>query len=274
VRLVKGSHIVVHKIFDHEHSYIFQNADDRVIFAIPYERDFTLIGTTDFDYSGDPKDVAISSKELNYLCEVASEYFKKPVKREQVAWAYSGVRPLFDDGTDAAQEATRDYVLERPEDDDLPPLLNVYGGKLTTYRRLAEEALDKVGEAIGAKGAPWTTSSTLPGGEFATHDVEGQMRQLSADFPFLTRRQVRRYLHLYGTCTRHLLGDAQSNADLGENFGADLTSREVDYLIDEEWVTSCNDILWRRTKLGLHMSDRDLRALQSYLDKRLGGMST
>jgi len=271
VRLVKGSHIVVNKLYDHDLCYIFQNADDRIIFAIPYERDFTLIGTTDLDYSGDPSDVSISSQELDYLCEISSEYFKKPVTRNQVVWAYSGVRPLFDDGASEAQEATRDYVLTLEQPESSPPLLNVFGGKLTTYRRLAEEALEHISDAIGRKGVPWTAGSTLPGGDFGIDEFESEVSRLSSDYPFLARRQARRLLRLYGSCVWKLLGDAKSVADLGENFGPELTACEVDYLVAEEWAQSSSDILWRRTKNGLRMDERDLRSLEKYLENKNKG---
>lgn len=268
VRLVKGSHVVVHKLFDHDRCYIFQNADGRIIFAIPYEQDFTLIGTTDQDYEGDPSNVAISSEELTYLCNVASEYFRVPVERSQVVWAYSGVRPLYDDGVSKAQEATRDYVLKLDENAGEAPLLNVFGGKLTTFRRLSEEVLEWVEKAIGAKGAPWTAGSTLPGGDFAAADFEYELRRLTDDYPFLAPAHARRLMRLYGTRARDLLGDAQSLVGLGENFGADLTAREIDYLINVEWAQTVEDILWRRTKLGLRLSERDVRALERYLEAK------
>jgi len=274
VRLVKGSHIVVNKLFDHDRCYIFQNADGRIIFAIPYEHDFTLIGTTDLDYSGDPTDVSISSEELDYLCELASEYFKNPVGRDQVVWAYSGVRPLFDDGASEAKEATRDYVLKLEQAENLAPLLNIFGGKLTTYRRLAEEAIEHIGTAIGAKGAPWTAGSSLPGGDFAMDAFNAQVARLSTNYPFLALRQAHRLLRLYGTCAWELLGDTSSLADLGENFGADLTAREVDYLVDHEWAQTSSDILWRRTKLGLRINERDLRALEDYLETKFAGTAS
>lgn len=268
VRLVKGSHVVVRKLFDHDRCYIFQNADGRIIFAIPYEQDFTLIGTTDQDYEGDPSNVAISSEELTYLCDVASEYFQTPVERSQVVWAYSGVRPLYDDGASKAQEATRDYVLKLDENAGEAPLLNVFGGKLTTFRRLAEEVLERVEEVIGAKGAPWTAGSTLPGGDFAVTDFERELRRLADDYPFLAPAHARRLMRLYGTRARDLLGDAQNLVGLGENFGADLTAREIDYLINVEWAQTVEDILWRRTKLGLRLSERDVRALERYLEAK------
>ena len=268
VRAVKGSHIIVKKHYNHDRCYMFQNADGRVIFAIPYEEDFTLIGTTDMDYEGDPGDVAISSEEINYLCTVASEYFSHPVERSQVVLAYSGVRPLYDDGASKAQEATRDYVLKLDEKPGEAPLLNIFGGKLTTFRRLAEEALDHAGDCLGEKGAPWTAGTHLPGGDFSVQAAQSELRKLQAAYPFLMPLHARRLFRLYGTRAHALLGDAKSLVDMGENFGADLTAREVEYLIAHEWAETAEDILWRRTKLGLRLDDRDMRALENYLARR------
>ncbi len=271
VRLVKGSHIVVEKLFDHDRCYIFQNPDGRIIFAIPYEDDFTLIGTTDQDYEGDPADVAISSEELSYLCDAASEYFRQPVKRSQVVWAYAGVRPLFDDGTAKAQETSREFVLKLDAKPGAAPLLNVLGGKLTTFRVLADEALDHIEQQLGRKGPEWTVGSTLPGGDFDIGSFGDELRRLSADYPFLLPTHLHRLLRQYGTRARDLLGDAKSLVDLGENFGADLTAREVDYQMKNEWAVTVEDILWRRTKLGLRFGKRDIKALKTYLDKARQG---
>lgn len=265
IRLVKGSHIVVNKLYNHDKSYIFQNEDGRIIFAIPYQEDFTLIGTTDVDYEGDPKDVAISSDELNYLCKASSNYFRQKVKRSDVVWAYSGVRPLFDDGADEAQEATRDYVLKL-EKDHGAPLLNIFGGKLTTYRHLAEEVLERLETVIGKKGKKWTANSYLPGGDFAIGEFDKLVSDLHRQYSFMAYSQIKRMVRLYGTLTKNVLGEAKSFADLGESFGADLSVKEVNYLIENEWTITLEDILWRRTKLGLFISDRDSRALKKYLD--------
>lgn len=266
VRMVKGSHIVVDEIFTHDKSYIFQNADGRIIFAIPYQDKYTLIGTTDEDYEGDPSDVSISSDELNYICSAASEYFQKPVERSQVVWAYSGVRPLYDDGASKAQEATRDYVLKLDDADGQAPILNIFGGKLTTFRKLAEEVLEKVDDAIGPKGAPWTAGATLPGGDFAMDGYDQEVEKLRAEYAFLSSAHAQRLIRLYGTKAYKLLGDSKALVDLRDNLGADLTAREVDYLVAEEWAQTVEDILWRRTKLGLELNERDVRALEAYLD--------
>jgi len=266
VRLVQGSHIIVKKKFADPRAYFFQNPDGRIIFAIPYERDFTLIGTTDRDYTGDPAHVRISAEETSYLCNAASEYFSEPVKTEDIVWTYSGVRPLFDDGASKAQEATRDYVLKVEGADGEAPLLNVFGGKLTTYRRLAEHALEKIGSAIGAKGNAWTASSHLPGGDFGVNGYEEQVKALLARYPFLERVHGERLVRNYGTDAGELLGAASGAADLGRHFGGTLYEIEVRWLVEREWAVTADDILWRRTKQGLRLGGDEVKALQDYLD--------
>ncbi|SCX09534.1 MULTISPECIES: glycerol-3-phosphate dehydrogenase [Agrobacterium] len=265
VRLVQGSHIIVKKKFNDPRAYFFQNPDNRIIFAIPYETDFTLIGTTDRDYQGDPADVKISGEETDYLCNAASEYFAEPVTKDDIVWTYSAVRPLFDDGASSAQEATRDYVLKLENASGEAPLLNVFGGKLTTYRRLAEHALEKVAEAIGDKGKPWTGKSSLPGGDFAATGYETEVKKLSAKYSFLSERQARRLVRLYGTKANAILGDATGMKALGQHFGGDLYEREVEWLIRQEWARTSDDVLWRRTKQGLHFSKEEAVALDTYM---------
>jgi len=265
VRLVQGSHIVVKKKFDDPRAYFFQNPDNRIIFAIPYEQDFTLIGTTDQDFDGDPKDIRITQREVDYLCNAASEYFAEPVTPADIVWSYSGVRPLFDDGASKAQEATRDYVLKR---DALPGgglLLNIFGGKLTTYRRLAEHALEKIGEAIGPKGKPWTAGSHLPGGEFPATGYDDEVAKLKRAYPFLADRHARRLVRLYGTSAATLLGKTASTAELGRNFGDDLFECEVRWLIENEWARHAEDVLWRRTKKGLYLSKDQAVELERFI---------
>jgi glycerol-3-phosphate dehydrogenase len=269
VRLVKGSHIVVRKQFEHERCYIFQNADGRIIFAIPYEEDFTLIGTTDLDYHGEPGAVEITDAETDYLCAAASEYFRKPVTREEIVWTYSGVRPLYDDGASAAQEATRDYVLKTVGDKVAGALINVFGGKLTTYRRLSEEVVERIAEIIGRKGQRWTRDAHLPGGDFPTIGFDELAGKLSAQYPQLERRLTRRLARLYGTKAGELLGEARATGDLGQHFGADLYGKEVDYLIANEWARTAEDVLWRRTKLGLRVKPEDKARLSAYMAERV-----
>ena len=268
VRLVQGSHIVVPKLHDHDRAYIFQNGDGRIIFALPYEEDFTLIGTTDQDYRGDPKDVAITDPEVDYLCAAASEYFEKPVERSSIVWTYSGVRPLFDDGASAAQEATREYVL-KPDPADGAPLLNIFGGKITTYRRLSESMLELIEARLGKKAGRWTHRAALPGGDFPADKFDEQVARLQADYPFLEPKQARRYVRHYGTRARVLLGDAKAAGDLGRDFGHGLYAAEVDYLMEQEWAMEAADVIWRRTKRGLRLDAAQVAALEAYMaDKR------
>lgn len=263
VRLVQGSHIVVRKKFDDPRAYFFQNADGRIIFAIPYHDDFTMIGTTDQDYDGDPKDVAISEAEIDYLIASASEYFAEPVRREDIVWTFSGVRPLYDDGASKAQEATRDYVLKA--DADGAPLINIFGGKITTYRRLAESMLAKIEGLIGTKGRPWTQKATLPGGDFAVGTFDETVRKLQADYAFLGKDHARRLTRLYGTRARSILGSATSLDDLGRHFGADLYEAEICHLMAHEWAMTAEDVLWRRTKRGLVVSKEDAARLETFM---------
>jgi glycerol-3-phosphate dehydrogenase len=258
VRLVKGSHIVVPRLFEHDRAYIFQNADQRIVFAIPYERDFTLIGTTDVEFTGDPATVRIDDSEIAYLCAAVSTCFARPVTPDQVVWTYSGVRPLYDDG-EAAQSVTRDFVLELDAPSGEPPLLSIFGGKITTYRRLAEAALKKLGPWLGNAGPAWTRGATLPGGDFAADGFEQLVDELARAHAFLPAPMIRRLARAYGTRTRELLNGCSRIDDLGACFGADLYAREVEWLIAEEWARTADDVLWRRSKLGLRLtpSERD-----------------
>jgi glycerol-3-phosphate dehydrogenase len=265
VRLVKGSHIVVDKLFDHDRSYIFQNADHRICFAIPYEQDFTLIGTTDEDYWGDPSEVAITDGEIAYLLGSVNEYFSTPVRREQIRWSYAGVRPLHDDGTNKAQEATRDYALKLDRDAGGGPVLSIFGGKITTYRKLAEHAVDMLSDRFPQMGKAWTESAPLPGGNFAVDDTQNQIEEIVRKIPNMPIKQAERLFRCYGTRYARFLQHATKIEDLGEDFGHGLTQREVDYLIAEEWASSVEDILWRRTKLGLKLDAAQVRRLQFYM---------
>ncbi|RWQ40179.1 MAG: glycerol-3-phosphate dehydrogenase [Mesorhizobium sp.] len=265
VRLVQGSHIVIAKKFDDPRAYFFQNKDGRIIFAIPYEEEFTLIGTTDQDYPGDPHDVKISDAEIDYLCAAASEYFAKPVKRSDIVWTYSAVRPLYDDGASKAQEATRDYVLKAEGGEGTAPIVNTFGGKITTYRRLSESMLEKIEGFLGKRGKPWTANAPLPGGDFPASGFDAEVAKLKTAYPFLDARLARRLTRLYGTRARMLLGLARSNADLGRNFGADLYEAEVRYLVQNEWAITAEDVLWRRTKRGLHLGREQAAALDEFM---------
>jgi glycerol-3-phosphate dehydrogenase len=266
VRLVQGSHIVVRKLYDHDRAYMFQNADGRIIFVIPYQDDFTLIGTTDRDYDGDPAKVKASPEEIQYLCASASEYLKKPVLSADVVWTYSGVRPLYDDGASEAKAATRDYVFEL----DTPggaPLLSIYGGKITTYRRLAEEALERLSPYLRSAKAKegWTGKAPLPGGDMDVSAVAALTMELTRKYPFLEPAHANRLAHAYGTRATKLLGNAKSFADLGQSFGATLTESEVRYLMLNEWACTADDVVWRRSKLGLRLSPDEIAALDEWI---------
>ncbi len=263
VRLVRGSHIVVKKLFDHDKAYFFQGADNRIIFAIPYEGDFTLIGTTDKDQKDTTKPVC-TQEEADYLRHFASEYFKNPIEAEDIVWTYSGVRPLYDDGASTATEATRDYVLSLNEDG--APLLSVFGGKITTYRRLAEAALTKLHPHLGNTGREWTQKAPLPGGDFPYDMVDDLIAELQNLYPFLSPQQATRLIRTYGTNARKWLGEAAETGDLGRNFGAGLREAEVNWLRTEEFAQTAEDILWRRTKLGLHMTPDQVQQLENWLE--------
>jgi glycerol-3-phosphate dehydrogenase len=262
LRLVKGSHIVVPRLFDHQHAYIFQQPDRRIVFAIPYERDFTLIGTTDVDYHDDPFAPHIDNEEINYLCDAANRYFKRSIAPADVVWNYSGVRPLVGDETGSASEVTRDYLLEL--DEQGAPLLNVFGGKMTTSRRLAEEALDRLAAIFPHASAAWTSKGhPLPGGE--RPDIDTMQRELQSSHPWLPESMAWRLVHSYGSRTARILGQSRSLQDLGEHFGADLYQAEVDYLRTMEWAVETADVLWRRSKLGLRFNAEQVARLTAYL---------
>ncbi|MBB5752689.1 glycerol-3-phosphate dehydrogenase [Prosthecomicrobium pneumaticum] len=273
VRLVQGSHIVIRRKFDDPRAYFFQNRDRRIIFAIPYEEDFTLIGTTDQDFSGDPGDVRITEGEIDYLCAAASEYFKEPVRREDIVWSYSGVRPLYDDGASKAQEATRDYILKAEGGDGEAPLVTVFGGKITTYRRLAEHMLERIEGFIGRRGPAWTATAPLPGGDFAHDGFAAEVAKLEAAYPFLAPAHAARLVRLYGTQAHALLGDARGTADLGRLFGLDLYEKEIHWLMAKEWARRAEDVLWRRTKRGLRLSRQEAAALDEFMLDRAGKRS-
>ena len=264
VRLVQGSHIVVPRLYDHEACYIFQNADGRIFFVIPYERDFTLIGTTDEDFTGDPSGVQASETEISYLCESTSAYLREPVTPQMVVWSYSGVRSLYDDGSSAPQQATRDYVLKLDAPADRAPLLSVFGGKITTYRRLAESALAMLRPHLPAargEAAGWTAQACLPGGDFPMEGFEQQVAAAAVRYPFMPAASLRRLVRAYGTRIDRLLQGATCCDDLGRVFGADLTEAELRYLMDAEWADTAADVVWRRSKLGLRLSTGQIAAV-------------
>ena len=264
LRLVQGSHIVVPRLYAHDRAYTFQHGDGRVIFVIPYQDDFTLIGTTDRDYEGDPSKVRATQEEIDYLCASASEYLATSVKPSDVVWSYSGVRPLYDDHASEARIVTRDYVFELDVPDGLP-VLSVFGGKITTYRKLAEHALEKLEPYLRSGGAPWTSAAALPGGDFAAGDLDALVEQLLCDYPFLPKRHALRLVRAYGTHARRLLGRAASLAELGRDFGQTLTEREVRYLMAHEFAQTAEDVVWRRSKLGLRLTKQQVTELDEWM---------
>jgi glycerol-3-phosphate dehydrogenase len=264
IRLVKGSHIVVPKLFEGEQAYILQNEDRRIVFAIPYERRFTLIGTTDLNYLGDPASVAITPGEVDYLCSVIGRYFRKAVTPADVIWTYSGVRPLYDDKRESASAVTRDYVL-RLDAQEGAPLLAVYGGKITTYRKLAEHALEKLAPHYPALGRTWTAEAPLPGGDMPDRDFDRFFAGLLSRRPWLPERLARRWARAYGTRVEAMIGGADGINGLGRHYGDDLYQCEIDYLTSREWARSSTDILWRRSKLGLHLAPATIQALKDAL---------
>ena len=266
VRLVRGSHIVTRRLFDHDRCYFFQGADGRIIFAIPYETDFTLIGTTDIDHQGRPEAASCTNEEQDYLCAFASQYFEKPVTRADIVWTYSGVRPLYDDGAKSATAATRDYVLSL--DQNGAPLLNVFGGKITTYRRLAESALEKLAPFFPAASGKWTAGVALPGGDFPVTGVGALIAELQQSYAFLSAAWARRLVRAYGTQAGTMLGPAKAAADLGVDFGATLTAREVEWLMAREFARGAADVVWRRSKLGLRLSASQIAALDDWMQAR------
>ncbi|OJF97404.1 glycerol-3-phosphate dehydrogenase [Pararhizobium antarcticum] len=275
VRLVQGSHIVVPKLYAHDRCFIFQNSDNRILFAIPYEEEYTLIGTTDRDFTGDLDNFDATAEEIAYLCRSASRYFRKPILDTDVCWSYSGVRPLYNDGRGAAQQATRDYVLEVDVVDDRA-LISVFGGKITTYRRLAESVMDKLAPYLPADKAKtvadtagWTGREALPGGDFPIDAFDDKVMALRVAYPFLGDHATRLFRY-YGTRVHRVLGEARSWSDLGIVFGAGLTEAEVNYMVREEWARSARDILFRRSKLGLRLSQTEIDSIDSFLEgKRL-----
>ena len=263
VRLVRGSHIVTRRLYDHDRCYFFQGTDGRIIFAIPYEQDFTLIGTTDKDHAGPPGNPVCTEDERDYLCAFASQYFAKPVTAQDVVWTYSGVRPLYNDGAKSATAATRDYVLSL--DTNGPPLLNVFGGKITTHRRLAESALAKLVPFFPQAGAAWTARAPLPGGDFPHDGVAALTADLKRRHGFLTDYWAARLIRAYGSEAATLLNGAATAADLGRDFGATLTEAEVRWLMTHEFARAAADVVWRRTKLGLRMTEEQIAALDDFM---------
>lgn len=263
VRLVRGSHIVTKRLYDHDKCYFFQGEDGRIIFAIPYETDFTLIGTTDAEHHDPDVKPVCTPEERDYLLAFANRYFKRDITADDVVWTYSGVRPLYDDGASSASAATRDYVLKI--DDTGAPVLNIFGGKITTYRVLAEDAMDKIAPFFSGLKSRWTAGVPLPGGDFSVADVNTLIAALKQDYPFLTPFWAKRLVRAYGTEAGTVLGGAKTTDDLGQDFGATLTAREVNWLMSREFARCAEDIVWRRSKLGLRMDPDQILALDDWM---------
>jgi glycerol-3-phosphate dehydrogenase len=270
VRLDKGSHIVVPRLFEHDRGYIFQNGDGRVVFALPFEREFTLIGTTDRGFSGDPGTVHADNDEIAYLCDVANGHFRTAIKASDVIWAFAGVRALHDDGSRRSQDVSRDYVIELDEGGGAAPLLTIYGGKITTYRKLAEHALDRLAHVVKS-GPPWTKRSHLPGGDFAPGALDTVAAMARKSRPFLSDAHIHRLVRAYGTRVDRVLGAAKTREDVGPWLGADLTGAEVRYLMEREWAQKPEDVLWRRSKLGLRFSAAERERLAQFMTSLVGG---
>ena len=254
VRLIKGSHIVVPRIAGANDAYMLQNADKRIVFVLPYEENFSIIGTTDVPYAGDPAAVAISTDEETYLLDLASKFFKTPLTRDDIKWRYSGVRPLYNDNNDDPSAVTRDYHLELTTPAEHCAMLSIYGGKVTTYRRLAEEALERLRPHLPSMGRPWTAKSVLPGGDLGSTSFDAFFSDLKRGYPGFDAVHLMRLARRHGSMVRRVLGDAKSLSDMGIHLGHGLTEREVRYMHANEWARSADDVLWRRSKVGLHLS--------------------
>lgn len=265
IRMVKGSHIVVPRLNQGTEAYILQNEDERIVFVIPYEDNFSLIGTTDVEYEGDPRAASISPEETHYLLDIVNAYFRRQLDTQDVVWSYSGVRPLMDDEGEPAQKASRDYSFEVSERVDHAPLISVFGGKITTFRKLAEAVTNRLCDYFPEAGQEWTRSAVLPGGDFEKQDELAEKMKMR--FPWLPETAISRYVRTYGTSAFDFLQGCHSLADLGTAFTPTLYQREVDYLVASEWAITSEDVLWRRTKQGLYISDEKRELLQGYLDE-------
>lgn len=268
IRLVRGSHIVTKKLFDHDKAYFFQGEDGRIIFAIPYEQDFTLIGTTDQDHKDVDTKPECTPEEQEYLCKFASQYFEKPITREDIVWTYSGVRPLYDDHASSSTAATREYVLKLNETGEAPAL-NIFGGKITTYRRLAEAAIAKFEHFFPEMTSKWTKRVPLPGGDFAHDQFDQLVQELQNIVPFIKPKTARRLVRAYGTDAQIIVKGVASEKDMGTHFGHGIYARELDWTIAHEWVMTAEDYLWRRTKMGLRVSSEQTTEISAYIAKAI-----
>ena len=272
MRLVKGSHIIVDRLYDDDRAFILQNDDRRIVFVIPYQRDFTLIGTTDIPWDGAPGTPRLTAEEARYLCDAVGVYLRRPITPADIRHSYSGIRPLYDDAATSAFTVTRDYLLDLDARDGEAPLLSVYGGKITTARRLAEHALEKLGPVLGTRAHAWTKRSPLPGGDLGAEGLAGFIDRSRRRWPGLPHDMLDRMAHAYGSRMERVLGDARSMSDLGMHFGAGLTASEVDYLARVEWARTADDVLWRRSKLGMRLDAEGVAAVEDHLRVVLGSV--
>ncbi len=267
IRLIKGSHIVVPKVHDEEQAYILQNKDNRIVFVIPYMDDFSIIGTTDVEYKGDPRKVAIDQDEIDYLVDIVNQHFVKQLSSDDVVWSYSGVRPLCDDESDSPQAITRDYTLELEQEMDQAPLLSIFGGKLTTYRKLGESAMKMLAPYFPEMGTPWTAKESLPGGNFSC-SREQLAKSITEQYPWIEPKLAKRYVRQFGTHTFKMLSKVKSQQEMGTPFSEELFQVEVDYLMGHELVKTAEDLLWRRTKLGLYLTQEQQQAVTQYISTK------
>ncbi|WP_117235234.1 glycerol-3-phosphate dehydrogenase [Vibrio maerlii] len=267
IRLIKGSHIVVPKVHDEEQAYILQNKDNRIVFVIPYMDDFSIIGTTDVEYKGNPREVAIDDNEINYLVDIVNQHFVKQLTPADVVWTYSGVRPLCDDESDSPQAITRDYTLELEQELDQAPLLSIFGGKLTTYRKLGESAMKMLAPYFPEMGSPWTGKESLPGGNFSC-SREQLANSITQQYPWITNKLAHRYVRQFGTHTFAMLANVKDSSDMGHEFAEDVYQVEVDYMIEHELVKTGEDLMWRRTKLGLYLNHEQQQSVTQYISDK------
>ena len=268
IKLVKGSHIIVPRQYVGDHAYILQQKDGRIVFSIPYEEEFTLIGTTDVPYDGDPLATKISDAEINYLCNAVNSFFKAAITPEDVKSTYSGVRALFDDGEEEARAVTRDYKLYSHE--TAAPMISIFGGKITTYRHLAEDSLAIINKALGKNSKGWSADECLPGGDIAGGDVQQYYKGCSQKYPWMPEKMLRRFIVHYGTRLEKIIGPSDGLTDLGTHYGADVYEAEIDYVIAQEFVSSAEDFLWRRTKLGLHTDEQTQDKIERAIAAKTG----
>jgi glycerol-3-phosphate dehydrogenase len=265
VRLVKGSHIIVPKLYEGDHAFMLQNDDRRIVFAIPYEGKFTLVGTTDEPWTDAPGKATIGAGETRYLLETIERYFERTVEEQEIVWSYAGIRPLYDDKAANASAVTRDYVLDLDAGEGRAPMLSIFGGKITTYRKLAEHAMRELAAVMPDAGTAWTAGAALPGGDIADADFDGFLNGLAARYPAMPAALLRRLARAYGTRVGAILGSVRTVEDLGEDLGGGLTRAEVDYLVGHEWARSAEDILWRRSKMGLHVPPGTAERIDAHL---------